>query len=150
MRAVIQRVKKAKVTVEGEIVGEITHGMLVLLGIEDRDSDADVTWLCNKIVSLRIFDDAEHVPNLSLKEVDGGILLVSQFTLFASTKKGNRPGYTRASKPSVAIPVYEKFLHELCSLSGKKVEYGIFGANMQVELVNDGPVTILIDTHNKE
>lgn len=150
MRVVIQRVKRASVSVDGRMAGEIDTGLLILLGIEERDADADINWLCNKIVSLRIFDDQDKVPNLSLKDVDGDILVVSQFTLFASTKKGNRPGYTRAAKPDFAIAVYEKFLTALESLHGKKVQRGIFGADMQVELVNDGPVTILIDSHNKE
>ncbi len=150
MRVVIQRVKKASVSVDGKITGEIKSGLLILLGIEERDTDADISWLCNKIVSLRIFDDENKVPNLSVTDVEGGVLVVSQFTLFASTKKGNRPGYTRAAKPDFAIPVYEKFLFTLESVHGKKVQRGIFGADMQVELVNDGPVTILIDSHNKE
>jgi D-tyrosyl-tRNA(Tyr) deacylase len=150
MRAVIQRVTKASVTVEGKVTGHIMEGLMVLLGIEDADTDEDVQWLSGKIVNLRIFNDDEGVMNRSILEVGGGILLVSQFTLHASYKKGNRPSYIRASKPPVAIPLYEKMIVQLEGDLGKGVERGIFGADMKVELLNDGPVTIVMDTKNKE
>lgn len=150
MRVVIQRVKRASVSVSENTAGSIGHGLLVLLGIEDRDNESDVNWLCKKLVELRIFDDEQKVPNLSVMDVNGDILVVSQFTLFASTKKGNRPGYSRAAKPDVAIPIYQSFLQKLQLMLGKEIRAGIFGADMQVELLNDGPVTILIDTHQKE
>ena len=150
MRAVIQRVTKASVRVEEKITGEIQNGLLVLLGIEDTDTDDDIEWLSGKIVNLRIFDDANGVMNISVRDVDGHILLVSQFTLHASTKKGNRPSYIKASKPGFAIPMYEKMIARLQQDLGKKIQTGIFGAMMKVELVNDGPVTIVIDTKNKE
>lgn len=150
MRAVIQRVSKASVTVEGEVTGEIKSGLLVLLGIEDADGHDDIQWLSGKIVNLRIFNDDAGVMNKSVQEVGGDILLVSQFTLHASTKKGNRPSYIRASKPDVAVPLYEKMIRQLETDLGKKVATGIFGADMKVELLNDGPVTIVIDTKNKE
>jgi D-aminoacyl-tRNA deacylase len=150
MRAVIQRVTRASVTVDGKITGSIQQGLLVLLGIEDADTMEDITWLSNKIVNLRIFNDTAGVMNLSVKETGGGILLVSQFTLHASTKKGNRPSYIRASKPDIAIPMYEKMIAQLGTDLGKGVETGIFGADMKVELLNDGPVTIVIDTQDKE
>ena len=150
MRAVIQRVTKASVTVEEKITGAIENGLLVLLGIEDTDSDEDIEWLSGKIVNLRIFDDANGVMNISVKDIDGDILLVSQFTLHASTKKGNRPSYIRASKPGFAIPMYEKMITRLEQDMGKKIQTGIFGAMMSVALLNDGPVTIMIDTKNKE
>ena len=150
MRAVIQRVSKAGVTVEGEMTGKIDTGLLVLLGIEDADTGEDIQWLSGKIVNLRIFNDENGVMNKSVKDVDGNILLVSQFTLHASTKKGARPSYIRASKPDFAIPMYEKMIRQLEEDLGKKIETGIFGADMKVELVNDGPVTIVIDTKNKE
>lgn len=150
MRAVIQRVSKASVTVEGNITGKIKTGLLVLLGIEDADGDEDIQWLSGKIVNLRIFNDENGVMNKSVQEVDGAILLVSQFTLHASTKKGNRPSYIRASKPDVAVPLYEKMIRQLEADLGKKIATGIFGADMKVELLNDGPVTIVIDTKNKE
>ncbi|HEY0612737.1 MAG TPA: D-aminoacyl-tRNA deacylase [Chitinophaga sp.] len=150
MRAVIQRVTQASVTVDGQITGSIQQGLLVLLGIEDADTMEDITWLSNKIVNLRIFNDTAGVMNLSVKETGGGILLVSQFTLHASTKKGNRPSYIRASKPDIAIPMYEKMIAQLGTDLGNGVETGIFGADMKVELLNDGPVTIVIDTQNKE
>ena len=150
MRAVIQRVKRASVTVERQVVGKISVGLLILLGIEDSDSIEDIQWLCAKIARLRIFDDDDGVMNKSIVEVDGNILVVSQFTLFASTKKGNRPSYIRASKPDIAVPMYEQFVAILESETGKTVETGQFGAMMEVELVNDGPVTIVIDTKNKE
>jgi D-aminoacyl-tRNA deacylase len=150
MRAVIQRVSKASVKVDGTISGQIEKGLLVLLGIEDADGKEDIEWLSSKICQLRIFDDKEGVMNLSVKDVNGSILLVSQFTLHASTKKGNRPSYIKASKPEIAIPIYEQMLVQLELDLGKKVETGIFGADMKVELLNDGPVTIVIDTKNRE
>jgi|SRR5579875_723743 len=150
MRAVIQRVSKASVKVNEKITGSVGKGLLVFLGIEDADTDEDIVWLSNKIVNLRIFDDENGVMNKSVKDENGNILLVSQFTLHASTKKGNRPSYIRASKPEVAIPVYEKMIQQLENDLGKKIETGIFGADMKVELLNDGPVTIVIDTKNKE
>lgn len=150
MKTVIQRVSKASVTVDGKVISSIESGLLVLLGIEDADSDADIDWLVQKIVNLRIFNDANDVMNLSVKDMDGDIIVVSQFTLHALTKKGNRPSYIKASKPDVAIPIYEKFVQKLESVLGKKVGTGIFGADMKVALLNDGPVTITIDTKNKE
>lgn len=150
MKTVIQRVSKASVTVDGKVISSIESGLLVLLGIEDADCDADIDWLVQKIVNLRIFNDANDVMNLSVKDMDGDIIVVSQFTLHALTKKGNRPSYIKASKPDVAIPIYEKFVQKLESVLGKKVGTGIFGADMKVELLNDGPVTITIDTKNKE
>ena len=150
MKVVIQRVTRASVTVDGSITGKIGTGLLVLLGIEDADNQEDMTWLSNKIVNLRIFNDEHGVMNRSVLEVDGDILLVSQFTLHASTKKGNRPSYIKASKPDFAIPMYEKMIAQLETDLGKKVQAGIFGADMKVELLNDGPVTIVIDSKNKE
>ena len=150
MRAVIQRAAHASVKVEQQVTGQIKKGLLFLLGIEDADTGEDLEWLSSKIVNLRIFDDEAGVMNLSVKEIDGDILLVTQFTLHASTKKGNRPSYIRASKPDVAIPVYEKMITQLENDLGKKIQTGIFGADMKVELLNDGPVTIVIDTKNKE
>ncbi|HET7897004.1 MAG TPA: D-aminoacyl-tRNA deacylase [Flavisolibacter sp.] len=150
MRAVIQRVSKANVTVDGNSTGKIETGLLVLLGIEDADTNEDIQWLSGKIVNLRIFNDENGVMNKSVMDVDGGVLLVSQFTLHASTKKGNRPSYIKASKPDVAIPLYEQMIKQLGTDLGKKIETGIFGADMKVELLNDGPVTIVIDTKNKE
>jgi D-aminoacyl-tRNA deacylase len=146
MRAIIQRVSQASVTVENKITGSIKTGLLVLIGIEDADTHEDITKLSSKIVNLRIFNDEQGLMNLSIKDVNGDILLVSQFTLFADAKKGNRPSYIRASKPPVAIPIYEKMIATISSDLGKKVETGIFGADMKVALVNDGPVTIFIDT----
>ena len=150
MRAVIQRVSKASVTVEGKVISDIETGLLVLLGIEDADTDEDIQWLSGKFINLRIFNDENGVMNKSLKDVNGDVLLVSQFTLHASTKKGNRPSYIKASKPDFAIPLYEKMIAQLEKDLGKKPQTGIFGADMKVELLNDGPVTILIDTKNKE
>jgi D-tyrosyl-tRNA(Tyr) deacylase len=150
MRAVIQRVSEASVTVDGNIMGAIQNGLLVLVGIEDADTNEDITWLSNKIVNLRIFDDAQQVPNISLKDMGGDLLLVSQFTLHAATKKGNRPSYIRASKPDIAIPIYEQFIKQLQADLGKPIQTGIFGADMKVRLLNDGPVTIIIDTQNKD
>jgi D-tyrosyl-tRNA(Tyr) deacylase len=150
MRVVIQRVSRARVEVEGKITGVIGTGLLLFLGIEDRDGEEDLVWLSNKIVNLRIFGDEAGVMNRSVKEVDGGLLLVSQFTLHASTKKGNRPSYMRASTGAIAIPLYERMLAQLQRDRGRKIESGIFGADMKVELVNDGPVTIVIDSQNRE
>jgi len=150
MKVVIQRVSRASVQVEGKVIGAIGSGLLVLLGIEDADNDEDITWLSNKIINLRIFNDEAGVMNKSLIEGGGAILLVSQFTLHASTKKGNRPSYVRASKPDVAIPLYEKMIVKLRKDCGHKIETGAFGADMKVELLNDGPVTIIIDSKNRE
>ena len=146
MRAILQRVTQASVTVDDKITGSIKTGLLILLGIEDADTDDDITKLSSKIVNLRIFNDAQGVMNLSIKEVNGEILLVSQFTLYADSKKGNRPSYIRASKPPIAIPLYEKMIIALSNGLGKQVQTGIFGADMKVALVNDGPITIFIDT----
>ena len=150
MKAVIQRVTKASVTIEGRINGQIGNGLLVLIGIEDADTDDDIDWLSSKIVNLRIFNDDKGVMNISVKDLAGDILLISQFTLHASTKKGNRPSYVKASKPEIAIPIYEKMITQLSIDLDKKIQTGIFGADMKVELLNDGPVTIVIDTKNKE
>lgn len=150
MRAVIQRVKEASVKVDGRITGQIGNGLLVLVGIEDSDTEEDIDWLAKKIAGLRIFDDENGVMNRSVMDIDGKILAVSQFTLMASTKKGNRPSYIRASKGPVAEPMYEKFCLALEKETGKKTEKGIFGADMKVSLLNDGPVTIIMDTKNKE
>lgn len=150
MRAVIQRVTKASVTIDAKIHSAINDGLLVLLGIEDADTAEDVEWLSGKIVNLRIFNDKNEVMNVSVKDINGEVLVVSQFTLHASTKKGNRPSYIKASKPEFAIPMYEKFLTQLSNDLGKPVGAGIFGADMHVELLNDGPVTIVIDSKNKE
>jgi D-aminoacyl-tRNA deacylase len=150
MKAILQRVSAASVTVDKNIIAEIKNGLLILLGIEDADTDEDIVWLSNKIVNLRIFDDEESVPNLSVKDIEGDILLVSQFTLHASTKKGNRPSYIKAAKPTIAIPLYERCIAQLAIDLGKKISTGIFGADMKVALVNDGPLTIIIDTKNKE
>lgn len=150
MRVVIQRVSSAAVTVDGAVTGEIQQGLLVLLGIEDIDTEEDIRWLSAKIVNLRIFNDEEGVMNLSVKDVHGDLLLVSQFTLHASTKKGNRPSYIRASKPDVAIPLYEKMIIQLEQDMDTVIQRGIFGADMKVSLLNDGPVTIIIDSHNRE
>ena len=150
MRTVIQRVSHASVTINGTVKSAIEKGLLVLVGIEDADTQEDIDWLTKKIVGLRIFDDENGVMNLSVGDVEGGLLAVSQFTLMASTKKGNRPSYIRASKGDFAEPMYEKFCQALEKESGKKVEKGIFGADMKVSLLNDGPVTIIMDTKNKE
>jgi D-tyrosyl-tRNA(Tyr) deacylase len=150
MRAVLQRVKRASVTVEGNITGAIEDGLLVLLGIEEADTLEDMNWLSSKLVNLRIFNDEQGVMNRSLLEVVGGLLLVSQFTLFAATKKGNRPSYSRAAPPAIAVPIYEKMIELLSAELGKPIQTGVFGADMKVELLNDGPVTIVIDTKNKE
>ena len=150
MRAVIQRVSKASVTIHNKIYSQIENGLLVLVGIEDADTTEDIEWLSGKIVNLRVFNDDNGVMNVSVKESNGDILVVSQFTLHASTKKGNRPSYIKASKPEFAIPMYEKFVQQLGNDLGKTVSTGVFGADMKVELLNDGPVTIVIDTKNKE
>jgi D-aminoacyl-tRNA deacylase len=150
MRAVIQRVSYARVTVDKQVTGSIDNGLLVLLGIEDADNDEDISWLSNKIVNLRVFNDENGVMNRSVLETGGGILLVSQFTLHASTKKGNRPSYIKASKPAIAIPLYDQMGMQLEADLGKHIEKGIFGADMKVELLNDGPVTIIIDSKNRE
>jgi D-tyrosyl-tRNA(Tyr) deacylase len=150
MRVVIQRVSHASVAVNQKKTGAIAQGLLVLIGIEDADDSTDVDWLVSKIVQLRIFNDPTGVMNLSVKDIDGGILVVSQFTLHAATKKGNRPSYMRASKADTAIPLYESFKEKLSVELGKPVEAGLFGADMKVELLNDGPVTIFMDTKNKE
>ncbi len=149
MIAVVQRVIEASVTIDGVIKSQIGKGLLVLVGIEDADNDEDIEWLSNKLVCLRIFDDAEGVMNLSVKDDGGDILLVSQFTLHASTKKGMRPSYIKAAKPPVAIPLYEKMIAALAKELGKSVQTGEFGADMKIALINNGPVTILIDTKNK-
>jgi len=150
MRVVIQRVAQASVTINNHIKSEIKSGLLVLVGIEDADTDEDMVWLSNKIINLRIFDDENKVPNISVKDIGGDILLVSQFTLHAATKKGNRPSYIKASKPGIAIPLYEKMIAQLQTDLGKDIYTGEFGADMQVSLLNDGPVTICIDTKQKE
>ena len=150
MRVVIQKVTQASVSIENQTVASIDKGLLVLVGIEDTDTNDDIVWLSAKIVNLRVFDDDNGVMNLSVKEVEGEVLIVSQFTLHASTKKGNRPSYIKAARPEVAIPIYEAFIKQVETLLGKRVPTGQFGAMMQVSLCNDGPVTILIDTKNKE
>ena len=150
MRVVIQKVTEASVSIENQIVASIDKGLLVLVGIEDGDTNEDIAWLSSKIVNLRVFDDDNGVMNLSVKEVEGEVLIVSQFTLHASTKKGNRPSYIKAARPEVAIPIYKAFIKPVETLLGKRVPTGQFGAMMQVSLCNDGPVTILIDTKNKE
>ena len=150
MKAVIQRVSQSSVTIDAKIVAEIQKGLLVLVGIEDSDSQEDISWLASKIANLRIFADENEVMNMSLKDIDGEMIVVSQFTLHALTKKGNRPSYIKASKPEIAIPLYESFIQQMEIELGKKVQTGQFGADMKVGLVNDGPVTIIIDTKNKE
>jgi D-aminoacyl-tRNA deacylase len=150
MKAILQRVSSASVMVDEKVVAEIKSGLLILVGIEEADTTEDIIWLSNKIVNLRIFDDADAIPNLSVKDIDGEVLLVSQFTLHASTKKGNRPSYIKAAKPDTAIPLYEKCIAQLEIDLGKKIGTGIFGADMKVSLTNDGPLTIIIDTKNKE
>ncbi len=150
MRIVIQRVSEASVTIEQKIVAQINQGLLVLVGIEEEDNLEDINWLVSKVVNLRIFADENEVMNLSVKDVDGEIIAVSQFTLHALTKKGNRPSYIKAAKPDIAIPMYEKFVQQLETELGKSIQTGQFGADMKVALVNDGPVTIIIDSKNKE
>ena len=150
MKAVIQRVSSASVTIDNLISAEIQSGLLVFVGIETTDSQEDIQWLSSKIANLRIFADENEVMNKSVKDIDGEILIVSQFTLHASTKKGNRPSYIKAARPETSIPLYEKFLEQMSNELGKPIQAGIFGADMKVALVNDGPVTILMDTKNKE
>ena len=150
MKAVIQRVTKASVEIENKEVANIQIGLLILLGIEPMDTKDDISWLSNKITNLRIFDDVNEVMNLSLKDIDGEAIVVSQFTLHASTKKGNRPSYIKAAKPDLAIPLYENFVHETEQNLGKKVQTGRFGADMQLDLINDGPVTIIIDSKKRD
>ena len=150
MKAVIQRVSESSVTINSEIFAQIQQGLLVLVGIEDADNQEDINWLTSKIANLRIFEDESEIMNLSLKDIDGEMIVVSQFTLHALTKKGNRPSYIKASKPEIAIPLYESFVKQMEIELGKKVQTGQFGADMKVGLVNDGPVTIIIDTKNKE
>jgi D-tyrosyl-tRNA(Tyr) deacylase len=150
MKTVIQRVASASVTIDNQIVAKISQGLLIFVGIEDADNQEDINWLTSKIVNLRIFADANNVMNLSVKDIDGEVIIVSQFTLHAATKKGNRPSYIKASKPEIAIPLYEKFISQFEKEFEKKVQTGQFGADMKVALINDGPVTIVIDTKNKE
>ncbi|MDO5342935.1 MAG: D-aminoacyl-tRNA deacylase [Bacteroidia bacterium] len=150
MRLVIQRVSRASVTIGGVLKSEIGKGLMILLGVEDADSQEDVEWLCQKVTKLRIFEDENEAMNLDINQIGGEFLVVSQFTLHAMTKKGNRPSFIRAARPEHAIPLYELFLKRLAEISGLPVKSGEFGANMQVELINDGPVTILIDSKNKE
>lgn len=150
MRTLLQRVTRASVTIDEKISGKIGPGLLILLGIEEADGQEDIDWLCGKISRLRIFSDEAGKMNLSVTDIDGGLLVVSQFTLFASTKKGNRPGFTKSAKPDVAIPLYEQFVKTLSFTAGQPVATGEFGADMQVELVNDGPVTIWMDSKGKE
>lgn len=150
MKVVIQRVSEASVTIDSHIVAQIYQGLLILVGIEEVDSLEDISWLVSKIAYLRIFGDANNVMNLSVKDIDGEIIVVSQFTLHALTKKGNRPSYIKAAKPEIAIPMYEKFIYLLELELGKRIQTGQFGADMKVALVNDGPVTIIIDSKNKE
>ena len=150
MKAVIQRVSQSSVTINEQVAAQIQNGLLVLIGIEDADNQEDINWLTSKIANLRIFGDENEVMNLSLKDIDGEMIVVSQFTLHAATKKGNRPSYIKASKPEIAIPLYESFVNQMEIELGKKIQTGKFGADMKVSLVNDGPVTIIIDTKNKE
>ena len=150
MRAVIQRVSKASITIGGKIKEEIQSGLLVLLGIEENDTGKDIEWLVKKIIQLRIFSDADGKMNLSVQDINGDILVISQFTLFASTKKGNRPSFIRSAKPDIAIPLYERFIGETEKNIGRKIQTGIFGADMKVTLLNDGPVTIYLDSKNPE
>ena len=150
MRAVIQRVKEASVSIRGSVTGKISQGLLILVGIEESDTAEDVDWLTGKIARLRVFNDAQDVMNLSVRDINGDILVVSQFTLHASTRKGNRPSYIRAARPETAIPLYDQFVRKMEAETGKQVKTGEFGAMMEVSLINDGPVTILIDTKNKE
>ncbi len=150
MRIVIQRVSHASVTIEGEVKSAIRQGYLILLGIEESDTSEDVDWLVRKVIGLRVFDDENHVMNRSIMDINGEILVISQFTLFASYKKGNRPSWLRAAKHEISIPLYEEFCKKLSDALGKPVETGEFGADMKVDLLNDGPVTIMMDTHNKE
>lgn len=150
MRAVLQRVTQASCKVDNQITGEIGNGFLVLLGIEDVDTQEDLEWLAQKIANMRVFGDENDLMNKALADIDGNILLISQFTLFASTKKGNRPGFTRAARPDKAIPMYEEMIKQLSALINKEIQCGIFGADMKISLVNDGPVTIIMDTKDKD
>lgn len=150
MKVVIQRVSSSSVTIDAKIVAEIQKGLLLLVGIEDCDTPEDITWLTSKIVNLRIFGDENDVMNLSVKDIDGDIIIVSQFTLHALTKKGNRPSYIKASKPEIAVPLYKEFVVQMQKDLGKKVQTGVFGADMKVQLLNDGPVTIIMDSKNRE
>ena len=150
MRAVIQRVSEASVAINGQIRGAIRAGLLVLLGIEEADSSEDIDWLSGKIVRLRVFDDGQGVMNCSVQELGGGILLISQFTLFASTKKGNRPSYSRAARPEIAMPLYDAFARKLEADLGRPIQTGEFGADMKVSLTNDGPVTVMVDSKDRE
>lgn len=150
MRVVLQRVSEASVCIDGKVNGKIDTGLLILLGIEEADTKEDISWLCNKIFKMRIFNDEAGIMNCSLQDIEGDILVISQFTLHASTKKGNRPSYLKAAKPDVAVALYDDFLLEIESQLGTKVERGIFGADMKVSLINDGPVTILMDSKNRE
>lgn len=150
MRVVLQRVSEASVTINGKVNGTIGDGLLILVGIEEADTKEDINWLCNKILKMRIFNDEDGVMNCSLQDINGEVLVISQFTLHASTKKGNRPSYIKAAKPEIAIPLYNEFLLEMENQLGKKVEKGIFGADMKVSLTNDGPVTIMIDSKSRE
>jgi D-tyrosyl-tRNA(Tyr) deacylase len=150
MRVVLQRAASASVTIDSKIVADIKRGLVVLVGVEDADNQEDIDWLVNKIINIRIFGDENDVMNLSVKDVDGDIIVVSQFTLHAATKKGNRPSYIKASKPDIAVPLYESFVQKLQLALGREIQTGIFGADMKVALVNDGPVTIIIDSKNKE
>lgn len=150
MRVVVQRVKNASVSIQNQVKSDIGSGLLILLGIEESDNDEDVEWLCGKIARLRVFNDGDGIMNLSVADIGGELLVVSQFTLHASTRKGNRPSYIRAARPEVAIPLYDRFIDRLSALSGVTVKSGEFGAMMQVALVNDGPVTIIIDSKSKE
>ena len=150
MRVLIQRVKRASVTIEGNIKSQIANGMLILVGIEEEDTQEDISWLVKKCTNLRIFDDEQGVMNRSVMDVQGEVLAVSQFTLMASTKKGNRPSYIRAAKSEISVPLYESFCNEMETALGRPIQTGVFGADMQVELINDGPVTIFIDSKNKE
>jgi len=150
MRTVIQRVSSASVTIENKVMANIQKGLLVLVGIEDADNQEDIDWLVGKITKIRLFNDENQVMNLSVQDIDGDIIVVSQFTLHAATKKGNRPSYIKAAKPEIAVPLYENFVQKLEQELGKKVQTGVFGADMKVGLINDGPVTIIIDSKNKE
>ncbi|HKO76887.1 MAG TPA: D-aminoacyl-tRNA deacylase [Flavobacterium sp.] len=150
MKVILQRVSHASVTIDCKIVAEIQKGLLILVGIEEADTQEDIDWLVGKITKIRIFDDENHVMNLSIQDIDGDIIVVSQFTLHASTKKGNRPSYIKAAKPEIAIPLYQNFVKQIEKELDKKVQTGIFGADMKVSLLNDGPVTIQIDSKNKE
>jgi len=150
MRVVLQRVSEASVMIDDKVIANIDNGLIVLLGVEDKDTQDDISWMSAKISKLRIFSDEKGLMNKSIQDVDGEVILVSQFTLFASTKKGNRPGFTRSAKPEIAIPLYESFISQLEIDIGKSIQTGIFGADMKIGLINDGPVTITIDSKNKE